>query len=110
MIQSFQDCRGIRITVASVLRHVPRRGEPSLARIFHSQTCSADFQVCGVAGFQTGDAAPLRHAADLEIGDTAGLETCATPALPAPVKAVMKYPGSDILIWAGIKLNPLGDK
>jgi len=27
------------------------------------------------------DAAQLRHHADLEIGDTAGLETCATPAI-----------------------------
>jgi hypothetical protein len=29
----------------------------------------------------------------LEIGDTAGLETCATPVLPAPVKEAEKYPG-----------------
>jgi hypothetical protein len=39
------------------------------------------------------DATQWRHPADLEIGDTAGLETCATPVLPAPVKAAMKYPG-----------------
>jgi hypothetical protein len=37
----------------------------------------------------------LRHPADLEIGDTAGWETCATPVLPAPVKAA-KYPGQSI--------------
>ncbi len=37
---------------------------------------SADFQVCCIAGFQTcsTDLCP----ADLEVGDTAGLETCAT--------------------------------
>ncbi|PYJ86535.1 MAG: hypothetical protein DME22_04955 [Verrucomicrobia bacterium] len=43
---------------------------------------SADFQVCCIAGFQT--RAPLEFArpADLEIGDTAGLETCATSEPP----------------------------
>jgi hypothetical protein len=38
------------------------------------------------------DATPLPHSADLEIDNTAGLETCATPVLPARVKAAMKYP------------------
>src|SRR2546429_211789 len=42
---------------------------------------SADFQVCCIASFQTCDLAALRPAADLEIGDTAGLETCATELL-----------------------------
>ena len=37
---------------------------------------SADFQVCCIAGFQTRYA--FARPADLEIGDTAGLETCAT--------------------------------
>ena len=37
---------------------------------------SADFQVCCVAGFQTRQA--QQRPADWEIGDTAGLETCAT--------------------------------
>ena len=47
---------------------------------------SADFQVCCVAGFQTGGAFDssgvfsFGGAADLEVGDTAGLETCATTA------------------------------
>jgi hypothetical protein len=31
-----------------------------------------------IAGFQTGPAHNVARAADLEIGDTAGLETCAT--------------------------------
>src|SRR5262245_28777043 len=40
--------------------------------------CSADFQVCCIAGFQTRSTHDDACAADLEIGDTAGLETCAT--------------------------------
>jgi hypothetical protein len=46
--------------------------------------CSADLRVCCIAGFQTGAVqerpgrSNLRRPADLEIGDTAGLETCAT--------------------------------
>ena len=39
---------------------------------------SADFQVCCVAGFQTRCWCNILCAADLEVGDTAGLETCAT--------------------------------
>jgi len=39
---------------------------------------SADFQVCCIAGFQTRWSHDFARAADLEIGDTAGLETCAT--------------------------------
>jgi hypothetical protein len=45
---------------------------------------SADFPVCRVAGFLTRErlkprqTQPRRHPADLEIGDTAGWETCAT--------------------------------
>jgi len=52
------------------------------------QPCGADFQVCCIAGFQTRvpSASPMgsifSRPADLEIGDTAGLETCATPDLP----------------------------
>jgi len=52
---------------------------------------SADFQVCSIAGFQTravfvGPARlNLRRPADLEVGDTAGLETCATPLMPRAV-------------------------
>ena len=38
----------------------------------------ADFQVCCVASFQTRRPFDFTHAADLESGDTAGLETCAT--------------------------------
>ena len=38
----------------------------------------ADFQVCRVVGFQT--RWPQVREADLEVGDTAGLETCATMA------------------------------
>jgi hypothetical protein len=29
----------------------------------------------------------------LEIGDTAGFETCATPVLPSSANAAEKYPG-----------------
>ena len=39
---------------------------------------SADFQVCCVAGFQARNAGETPRFADLEIGGTAGLETCAT--------------------------------
>src|ERR1022692_3030212 len=51
---------------------------------------SADFQVCCIAGFQTRmpSVNPMPQAsarpADLEIGDTAGLETCATTCAVAP--------------------------
>jgi len=41
---------------------------------------SADFQVCRVAGFQTRRLHDSGRSADLEVGDTAGLETCATKA------------------------------
>ena len=40
--------------------------------------CSADFQVCCIAGFPARWPHRKSRAADLEIGDTAGLETCAT--------------------------------
>ena len=40
---------------------------------------SADFQVCCVADFQIRGPSELDRVADLEVGDTAGLETCATP-------------------------------
>jgi hypothetical protein len=38
---------------------------------------------------QSANAAPWRHPADLEIGDTAGLETCATPGLASCANATM---------------------
>jgi hypothetical protein len=41
---------------------------------------SADFQGCCVAGFQTRRLHDCGHSADLEVGDTAGLETRATKA------------------------------
>jgi hypothetical protein len=40
---------------------------------------SADFQICRIAGFQTRGSHDAGRPADLEIGGTAGLETCATP-------------------------------
>ena len=40
--------------------------------------CSADFPVCCIAGFPARWPHRKSCAADLEIGDTAGLETCAT--------------------------------
>ncbi len=42
---------------------------------------NADYQVCCVAGFQTRGPIENARRADLEIGDTAGLETCATQGL-----------------------------
>src|SRR5439155_25675104 len=39
---------------------------------------SADFQVCCIAGFQTRRLYTVGRRADLEIGDTADLKTCAT--------------------------------
>jgi hypothetical protein len=44
---------------------------------------SADFQVCCVADFQIRSRSVFPRAADLEVGDTAGLETCATASLGA---------------------------
>ena len=38
------------------------------------------FQVCRNAGFQTCEPCQIHAPADLEVGDTAGLETCATGA------------------------------
>jgi len=46
--------------------------------IFASQLRSADFQVCWIAGFQTRTPLAVERPGDLEIGDSAGLETCAT--------------------------------
>ena len=63
--------RAIRVRVSVWMRR--------FSQIFHTRSCSADFQVCCIPGFQTRNAASLRRAADLEIGDTAGWETCATP-------------------------------
>ena len=57
---------------------------------------TADFQVCGIAGFQTCEPCKVRtrqsvlHAADLEIGDTAGLETCATASSCAGAAQVLE--------------------
>jgi hypothetical protein len=39
---------------------------------------SADFQICCIAGFPARRSCELGTSADLEIGDTAGWETCAT--------------------------------
>jgi hypothetical protein len=39
---------------------------------------SGDGQVCCIAGFSTRQPHHFRSSADLEIGDPAGLETCAT--------------------------------
>jgi hypothetical protein len=36
---------------------------------------------------------PFQRLADLEIGDTAGLETCGTPDYSASGNAALKYPG-----------------
>jgi hypothetical protein len=44
---------------------------------------SADFQVCCVADFPIRRPSKLRRTADLEVGDTAGLETCATASVDA---------------------------
>ena len=41
---------------------------------------SADFQVCCVAGVPTRRLPDCGRSTDLEVGDTAGLETCATKA------------------------------
>src|ERR1051326_7325995 len=49
----------------------------ALAKVYRFK-CSPDFRVCGVAGFQTRGSLEHRRPADLEIDDTAGLETCAT--------------------------------
>src|ERR1043165_3268518 len=58
--------------------HPPnRRGARNTARQNRNQS-SADFQVCCVAGFRTRKPRKGEARADLEIGDTAGLETCAT--------------------------------
>ena len=48
---------------------------------------SADFQVCCIAGFQTRSPHEVARPADLEIGDTTGLETCATSFADAGKKS-----------------------
>jgi hypothetical protein len=48
---------------------------------------SADFQVCCIAGFQTRHPRNVPHAADKEVGDTAGSETCATPFMLEGIQA-----------------------
>jgi hypothetical protein len=56
------------------LRRLRRVSEGSSTRCYRS----ADFPVCCIAGFQTCRPFESRDPADLEVGDTAGLETCAT--------------------------------
>jgi hypothetical protein len=46
------------------------------------QSGSADLRVCRIAGFQTHR--PLGRSADLEVGDTAGSEACATSQCGRP--------------------------
>src|SRR2546426_12333666 len=48
---------------------------------------SADFQVCRVTDFQIRRPSEFPRAADLEVGDTAGLETCATASAGASRKS-----------------------
>jgi hypothetical protein len=67
----------------------------------NQKTCApgraADFQVCCIAGFQTCGPSgvrtrqPVSRPADLEIGDTAGLETCATVAGFADPRFTIKF-------------------
>jgi len=45
---------------------------------------SASFPTCRIAGVQTRKPRDVRQPADLEVGDTAGLETCATSERSAP--------------------------
>jgi predicted Zn-dependent peptidase len=56
-------------------------------KILDRRLRSADFQVCHIAGCQTCGSFNHEQAADLEVGDTAGLETCATPRGPWPINA-----------------------
>jgi len=43
----------------------------------------------------------FQRAADLEIGDTADLEVCATPVSPASANSAMKYPASVQILGLG---------
>jgi hypothetical protein len=58
----------------------------NLLLALRSADFQVDFQVCCIAGFQTREPPAIftrsvfERAADLEIGDTAGWETCATEA------------------------------
>jgi hypothetical protein len=54
---------------------------------------SADFQVCCIAGFQTRRAQERATACRLEVGDTAGLEACATGLPSLAARQPVKYPG-----------------
>ena len=51
---------------------------------------SAGFQTCRIAGFQTRRRNPIPRPADLEVGDKAGSETCAT-APPLPYNAFVTW-------------------
>jgi hypothetical protein len=73
---------GARMSSTSGLRFVvPKAFRPTLATQARQSAVpvwrSADFQVCSAAGFQTRWSQGC--GADLEVGGTAGLETCATP-------------------------------
>jgi hypothetical protein len=50
---------------------------------FFASRRSADFQICCVAGFPARKPFAFANFADLEVGDTAGLETCATRVVTA---------------------------
>ena len=65
--------RSVRRRKHGKLHRCPSGNKPSSHR-----PCSADFQVCCIAGFQTCKLCDFQRLADLEVGDTAGLETCAT--------------------------------
>jgi len=53
---------------------------------------SADFQVGCIAGFQARRSCEPGASADLEIGDTAGLETCATSPKPHKLESGQIWP------------------
>src|SRR5437870_10684105 len=59
-----------------------------------SRRGSADFQVCRVAAFQSRTGRDSTRTADSEIGDTAGLETCATRRKPI---------GSGAISWKNLR-------
>ena len=88
---------GIRkVGRVSPLRAAPGPSHPGAHGVTRP-TRSADFQVCWVAGFQTRAAREFARPADLEIGDTAGLETCATN--PASVVSLTPW------LQPGVKRN-----
>ena len=78
---------------ASVLAGLAAWGLGAAARVPQTSKSADGRPSFGSRVSKPANASHSRRPADLEIGDTAGLETCGTPVLPAPAQVAIKYAG-----------------